>query len=182
MVELSFTRKYIERDISEYLSNFKEFSSSVSYQLTLEGKKGQRTIGDDVLYQDGKYGIALRSLDAQNGFEGTKVVGGRIALISFDKIKRKGILCLQIQSSHHLAEFLPKQWERSLLRSTCKWASDEGYKRVVVQSAENNDRFTYPPGIQDLDAWQSRLKIRYNITPMRLGFERNSDSNFELLI
>lgn len=69
------------------------------------------------------------------------------------------------------------KWERYLVNTTTNWARENSLKAVYIQPAELND---YKDAFDDTE--QSRFKMRYDITAERMGFKKDAQGLWGLLL
>ena len=74
--------------------------------------------------------------------------------------------CLSVARSLLLRDM---RWERFLLRAAISWAGTHGLAEVRVRRASRN---AYYHGNACISGFSERLRLRYDVTPRRLGFHQ----------
>jgi hypothetical protein len=71
------------------------------------------------------------------------------------------------------------RWEHLLVALGISWASGVDIDQAVIQPA-NRNKYYEKSGTGEREAWQKRLKMRYDVTASRMGFKKDLNANWVL--
>lgn len=74
------------------------------------------------------------------------------------------------------------RWEKLLINIVKNWAFNNGFNEVRVVSAHKNRWYTmFRNNAEKIASWETRMKIRYNTTPKRMGFKKSPKGGYWFL-
>lgn len=74
------------------------------------------------------------------------------------------------------------RWEKLLISIVRDWAFDNGFNEVRVVSAHKNVWYNKAYGkAGKVGAWETRMKVRYDVTSKRMGFQKSTEGGYWFL-
>jgi hypothetical protein len=165
------------------------------YSISPSLKKGYNFLtGGGNTYNDGNYGLVLgvqEPGEKQNlwlaalGFDvgiWALADGSRKSYMFMKQLQAYDYKDMSLSGTQNLDQkvILNKlRWEHLLVALGISWASGVDIDQAVIQPA-NRNKYYEKSGTGEREAWQKRLKMRYDVTASRMGFKKDLNANWVL--